>query len=362
MTSLVTSSRPIPLREDGLTNPPHPMWMHFESFHINQHPTYMSMYRRPGVWCWRLGSGLGHPWIGAIADHGAMCSALCWMLQGWLPAAWALFGGMLAVLRLGIFGYWINGYWCASVVALGGALVLGALPRLKHHVRWQNGAWQDAAWMALGLMILANSRPYEGLAFSLTVAGAMLIWLCGPQRPRLATALRRVVAPIAVILATAAVADGYYNYRVTGNPWLMPYEVNHVTYGYAPLFLFQKPRPEPNYHHAVMREFYEQDFHEYREKLTLAGFLQYKTEMFWFSWAFYLGPVLTIPLLAFPWIMRDRRMRFPLQAGALFLLALSVETWLMPHYLAPATGLLYVVVMQGMRHLRLWRWHGRGRA
>jgi hypothetical protein len=37
-----------------------------------------------------------------------MCAALCWMLQAWLPANWALLGGMIAVLRLGVFSYWTN--------------------------------------------------------------------------------------------------------------------------------------------------------------------------------------------------------------------------------------------------------------
>jgi len=51
-------------------------------------------------------------------------------------------------------------------------------------------------------------------------------------------------------------------------------------------------------------------------------------------------------------------MRFPLLAGALFLLGIMIETWASPHYLAAATGLLYLVLIQCMRHLRLWRWRG----
>jgi hypothetical protein len=47
-----------------------------------------------------------------------------------------------------------------------------------------------------------------------------------------------------------------------------------------------------------------------------------------------------------------------LLAGALFLLGTAVETWTSPHYLAAATGLLYLVLMQCMRHLRQWRWRG----
>jgi hypothetical protein len=52
-------------------------------------------------------------------------------------------------------------------------------------------------------------------------------------------------------------------------------------------------------------------------------------------------------------------MRFPLFACGVLFLGMMVETWTSPHYLAAATGLLYLVLMQCMRHLRLWRWRGR---
>ena len=92
-------------------------------------------------------------------------------------------------LRLGILSYWMNGYWSASVVALGGALAVGALPRLQRKCKVR-----DAVWLALGLVILADSRPYEGLLLGLAVATALLLWLAGPRRPRLSVVFGRVVA------------------------------------------------------------------------------------------------------------------------------------------------------------------------
>jgi hypothetical protein len=45
--------------------------------------------------------------------------------------------------------------------------------------------------------------------------------------------------------------------------------------------------------------------------------------------------------------------------GGLFILGLMAVAGSLPHYAAPACGLLFVVTVQGMRHLRLWKWHGR---
>jgi hypothetical protein len=149
----------------------------------------------------------------------------------------------------------------------------------------------------------------------------------------------------------------YYFWRVTGSPFVMPYQVNRQTYAVAPYFVWQQPRPEPLYHHTVMRNFYIGfELRDYEAGLSIMGFLHrvlYKVRTLWM---FYVGPIFSIPLLALPCIFRDRKMRLPLLLAASVIVGVLLEVWTGAHYIAPATGLFFLLLVQCMRHLRLWRW------
>ncbi|HSS96156.1 MAG TPA: hypothetical protein VLK33_03970, partial [Terriglobales bacterium] len=247
--------------------------------------------------------------------------------------------------------YWMNAYWSSSVVALGGALVLGALPRIKRHRRVS-----DAIWMALGLAILANSRPYEGCVLAILVGTSLLVWIIASRRTDLKTIAGRIILPLSMVLLPAAVGTGYFYYRVTGSPLRMIYQVDSQIYNPVPYFLWQAPRPLPVYRHPVMQKFYEEDLQRYFENRTGKGFLIYSISRFLVLWSFFLRPIASIPLIVLPWLWRDRRMRFLLITSAIFFIALMIETWGLPHYAAPAAGILFIILTQCCRRMSLWNW------
>jgi hypothetical protein len=328
-----------------LTNPTHPLWTHFESIHILQHPTYMSMYHVAQGLILAAGKVVvGHPWAGVWASVVVMCALLCWMLQGWLPPAWALLGGLVAALRLGLYSYWVNSYWGGAAAAIGGLLLLGAAPRWMRRPRWQH-----AVVMALGIAILANSRPYEGLILALGVGAWITLWL--RRQPWTLTA--RLLLPMALVLVPCGCSTAWYYWRVTGSAVRMPYQEARHQYAVARIFLWERPNPVPAYRHAALRDFYVGwELPKFLESKTPAGLARDTIGKAGLFWMFFLGPALSAPLLFGRRLFRDRRMRPLVAIGALFAAGLLVNTWFYPHYAAPALGLLYVLVLQGWRHLR----------
>jgi hypothetical protein len=319
------------LIEGRLANATHPMWRHFETIHVIQKPTYVSMYFPAQGAVLAVGRLLfGHPWWGVWFSNGLMCAALCWMLQQWLPPGWALFGGVIAVLRFSIFSYWNDSYWGGALPALGGALVIGAVGRIRKRATVGEGVA-----FGLGAVVLLYSRPFEGFALC-----AAALFLC--RRRWLSQAA--LVSTVLVLIGGAGLS--YYCYRITGSPTKLPYQVNQEAYGWPMTLLWYQPHPSAA-KPKQLRDYYNWELSQHSR-----FFVDSTIEKGQFLWGFFLGPCLTIPLF---FLRRDKRIRPALVMGGAVVAAVLVEQTGYPHYFSPAAGALLILVVQGVRHMRQTR-------
>jgi len=330
-----------------LTNPPHPMWVSFETMHVNWNPTYSSMYPPAQGLVLAIGQLLGHPWIGVLVSNAVMCALIVWMLQAWIPPRWAFLGGVIAALQLSFATYWINSYWGGAVAAAGGTLVLGGLGRIRRTARLR-----DALILVLGVAILANSRPYEGFMFCIPSAVYLLWWMSGriETRIELQARIRRILLPLLGSMLLLGIFMAYYNWRLTANPLLLPHVLNTETHVTAPMFLWQHAKPPLQFRNAQFERFYniwERTYYRTTwedarrvtlEKLDLLSYL--------FFWR---AELLLLPFV--PFLFRDRKIRLPLATLLLVTLSVFLVVWGEPHYAAPLVGVLALLVVQTMRHL-----------
>jgi hypothetical protein len=302
-----------------------------------------------------IGQLLGNPWIGVVLSDAAMCAAILWMLQAWMPARWALLGSVFAALNLGIASYWMNSYWGGAVAGAGGALVLGGLARIR-----QRAHVGSALLLGLGVAILANSRPYEGFLFCIPAGAWTLWWLMGKIKSRDSTGVRvrNVLLPLFAVVVVTLVFIGIYNLRLTGNALLFPHVLNTRTYHSTPLFLWEHLKPEKAYNNEQFEDFYNGwEREDYRttwkdardvtaEKLARMG-----VEFLW------PGALFLVPTL--PFVFRDRKTRLLVVTFFLCLAGVVAVIWSAPHYAAPLTCVIYALLVQAVRHLRTMKWKGR---
>jgi hypothetical protein len=341
------------LAHGRLANPTHPMWIHFETFQENWRPTYASMYY-PGYGAFlALGQVvMGHPFWGVWFSSGLMCAAICWALQGWMPAGWALLGSFVVIVRLGTFSYWVDSYWGGTVTALAGALALGALPRIKEKRRVR-----DSLTLAFGTSLLAYTRPYEGLFFSLPIMAALIWWMGRDYASGQNTTLLPLALAFILTMAVALAALAYYFWRVTGSPLTTPYQVNMRTYGLV-YFPWEKIRPVPHYHHEFMRMFYRggsvEGWYLFARQHPLK--LQFLKALV--VWLFFFGPVFTVPWVAWLFARPKKQFWSSISRPIAFLLLLCAVTYLscmltiyigQPHYIAHLTVVFYVLMLLMLR-------------
>ncbi len=345
------------LAHGRVASPTHVLWQHFEAPHVIPVPTYVSKYQPGQAIVLALGQVLtGYPIAGVWLSVVAACLAFFWMLRAWMPPRWALLGAWLAAVHPMTIE-WGQTFWGGAVAACGGALLIGAWRRM-----WDDPSRRTGATLGVGLALLANSRPYEGLVLTVLLAFATLIqlWRRG-QDPRRAIVVQ-ILPSLAAVLAAAASLMLYYNHRTTGDAFRMPYVVHERMYSVAPLFLFQQPSPEPSYRHKEMRDlFVGYALATYREQQPPDGLwtgLGTKVRQLFDSFLLTPWVMISLPM----WLLAGRRdplVRALLSVGAICVLLFLPETWLWPHYVAPVVGLFLVLTMLGLRHLYAWRFHGR---
>jgi len=316
------------LASGRLANPVPAGWEHFESFHIFFQPVYSAVYF-PGnsIFIAAALALTGHPWPGVLLSMAVLCGVAVWTLEGWMPRRWALLGAIALALRFGIWSYWTNSYWGGAVAATGGFLLIGSAgPKRKF----------SPVAFGVGSAILLFTRPFEGLIAGAAISAAGAIW-------------RRRLGPALAIVAVAVLALGYYNYRVTGDPWKPPYKVTMELYADGNVIPGLSPRKTVEYRHDVMRRYNEEfETHNGLAFQSATAFFEL-TRMKADVWRNrLLGPALLLPLVVGAWLRR----RWGLALAAA-LSAFSIHQFIVAHYFSPLLGLQWVLALIGLRWLTL---------
>ncbi len=317
-----------------LTNPTHPMSQYFETFHVLQKPSYNSKYP-PGNALF-IASGIvltGRPIVGVWISFAFMCGCLYWMLRAWIGDRFA-FGVAIAFSSWAAASYWSYSYWGGAVAAGAGALVLGALERIVE----RRGGAIDAAILAVGLVLLASSRPFEGMIFSMPAAVVFIRWLFHGRVTTLKWKSVHVMIPLLVISAIGVGLSLIYFSAVTGSWRTTPY----MTYEMERAIASHGPIPQASGHETLwwLKGFESTGLHSFHDLIGRLDYFRFVSSEFF---ALVIPIPVVLPLLLLPLAARERRARFALITVVWTVLGMTLAPWFLAHYAAPMVGCVLIV-------------------
>ncbi len=336
-----------------ITNPQPPVPAAFEAFHVNLWPTYQSMYM-PGVGFFlAIGYWLGNPWLGVLFATAIFCGTVYWAVAGWLPRTYALAAGIAALSICFNWNWWFDNYFCIAAQGIGGALVIGGVPRIL-----QRRTWLSTLPFGFGSVLLLLTRPYEGALIAIPCALA-LVWRL--RKIELRHLLFLTAAPTMLLVITMSWLF-YYDWKSTGNPLLLPYKVNYLQYHITGPFLFSPLRKVPVYHHEQMKEGYlswEMKNYRFLKNSPLA-FMDTKAKVYYQT--FFRGFGILFLLGLFSLWKRTGSRWIVAFAFLIFSVGTIIVAWFpYPQYGAPAAALFFLIITYGffhLRHLQLGRFSG----
>ena len=334
-----------------LANPPHPLWRHLETIYVLQQPTYSSTYPIGQGAILAVGKLLtGNPWTGVLLSVALMSGAVSWMLFGCLPSNWAAAGGLLAAVAYGLNPLWVNSYWGGAFCAFGGALLFGALCRLRRSPSYTMALVAGFGWSIVWLI-----RPFESLL------PLMITWgLIGALIIRDLKLWKRWRGPIVVILSMhllVGCVTALHNRAVTGSFTTLPYQLSQRVYGVPQGFLFQKPVDRPALRFNDLNQVYS--WQRKMRDLHRREFLRHWATVLYGAWHFYITPWYTLPILLLVFKPRDRLVLFACGTIACALACSSMYPFFFPHYVAVYACVISFLILRGM--MVLYQWSSRGK-
>ncbi len=303
-----------------LTNPSPPFWEHFQTMHVFVKPTYQAKFPPFQGMFLALGQKLfGAPLWGVWIAMALAYAATYWLFTAVYQPGTALLGTLIVVINPYLQARWGQSYWGGGVAMLGGALFFGGILHSRRSISMAN-----TLFLCLGVVILANSRPFEGL---------ILCFAALPLITQIATkdfesnggrhTAQKFLLPLGVMSILLIAWILYYNDALSGDP-----------------FKFY-------YHNWDKKSATIDLIRNYKGTAPISASAKLGR-----LWEFFIGPCLSLSAVGIFFIIRRKAMRFELLSVLILVAASIYRSHAWPHYLAPVASLIYLLVFSGIYEIK----------